>query len=138
MKCYAIIIFFLLFQCNNTCKKADDPDFKKTSNAVSEVNNPNSETSNSSLKSENITIEGVVRLVGNEPFSYLIIYTDDKKSYRLPAKTKADYIKYQTLRVKVTGLVENQVLESADHKHKFDIKTITPNSIEIISSGMNK
>jgi hypothetical protein len=136
MKYYIIIIILLIFQCNHNCKKAESNTSNNPSSNSSESSTIETESISTSSASEKVTIEGVVRLVGNEPFSYLIISTDDKKSYRLPAKKKSEFIQYQTKRVRVTGLVENQLLESADHKYKFDIKTINPSLIEIISSGM--
>lgn len=60
------------------------------------------------------TIEGVVRLVGNEPFTKLTVTTKDGKTYFFEADKKKTYARFVGLLVTVQGKVEEKQLVAAD------------------------
>ena len=62
---------------------------------------------------------GQLKLVGNEPFSKLVIQTKDKKNYILPKEYKKQYRKRVGQQIEVKGEVEVVNLISADKKFKI-------------------
>ena len=66
-----------------------------------------------------LKITGAVRLVGNEPFTKLVLSTTNKMHYYFPIKMKKKYMKYLNHIVELTGYVKKEILRSADHKFKF-------------------
>ncbi len=53
-----------------------------------------------------VTLTGTLRVVGNEPFTTLILETADKKTYLISGAKKAELISKQYNRVEVTGTLE--------------------------------
>ncbi len=60
------------------------------------------------------TVEGVVRLVGNEPFTRLVVTAKDGKTYLFEAEKKKTFARFIGLLVTVRGTVEEKELKSAD------------------------
>ena len=67
-------------------------------------------------KPKPVTIEGVVRLVGNEPFTRLTVTTKEGRSYFFDADKKKTYGRFIGLLVTVQGTVEEKQLVTADGK----------------------
>ncbi len=52
---------------------------------------------------ESVTITGTIRLVGNEPFTELVIETDDKELYEIAGELKKELSQKQGVSVVITG-----------------------------------
>lgn len=61
-------------------------------------------------------VEGVVRLVGNEPFTRLAVTAKDGKSYFFEADKRKTYSRFMGLLVTVRGKLEEKELKTADGK----------------------
>jgi hypothetical protein len=79
--------------------------------AVSAVDSKNSR--------EMITLIGTIRLVGNEPFTHLVITTDDSRDYLIKGRFEKELRKLQYQRVEIKG--EN-LLPSNGFKYCIDVK----------------
>jgi hypothetical protein len=128
---FTLIPFLTSVDCKKEGQKKNENDSNKGVSTVSTTNN------SKSGKSEKIpdkyeSIEGVVRMVGSVPFTYLVVTVDHKKDYRLPDKYKKDFSKYQTRRVRVTGIVKTEILETANRKYKITTRHIFPMSFKVI------
>jgi len=66
---------------------------------------------------ESVEITGVVRLVGNDPFTRYALRGDNGKDYFLEFNTDTDAARFLGKRVTVTGTVEIRELKSADGKY---------------------
>ena len=97
MKKIYLIIFLLILLLNNfSCK---------SNHKKNEVN-------------EGIIFEGKVRLVGNDPFSRLVIKTKDGKNYYLPDELIKEYPALFGRMIKIKGKIEVKEVISADFKHR--------------------
>lgn len=62
-----------------------------------------------------MSITGRLRLVGNEPFTHLVVTTGDRKDYYLPDGLTNEYRRLIGSEVSVTGTFTKRTLELADH-----------------------
>jgi hypothetical protein len=56
-------------------------------------------------RGESITVTGTIRLVGNEPFTELVIETDDKELYEIVGDKKKELSQKQGVSVVVSGKI---------------------------------
>ena len=66
---------------------------------------------------ERITVEGRIRLVGNEPFTRLVVQIDDGQSFYLPDEVRHELTAMQGRTMRLSGTVRIRRLKSADRKH---------------------
>lgn len=59
------------------------------------------------------TLTGTLRMVGNEPFTALVLETSDKKLYEVTGEKKKELSAKQYYRVELTGSLENSNLPYA-------------------------
>ncbi len=69
---------------------------------------------------QKLTITGRLRLVGNEPFTHLVVTTSDNKDFYLPDQSRNEYRRLIGSQVTVDGTLSIKKLELADHS-----KTLT-------------
>ena len=70
------------------------------------------------IDGEKTTIEGVVKFVGNEPMSKLVIETENAQVI-IPKKTPESAKGIIGKKVKAEGIIKTIPVESSDHKYKF-------------------
>src|SRR4030042_3541186 len=68
---------------------------------------------------EMISLRGTIRVVGNEPFTHLVITTDDSRDYLIKGRFEKELRKLQYQRVEIKG--EN-LLPSNGFKYCIDVK----------------
>lgn len=71
-------------------------------------------------RGDNTTITGTIRLVGNEPFTELVIETDDKELYEIVGELKKELSQKQGVRVVVRGKIVKPIGVSA--KKAIDVQ----------------
>jgi len=69
--------------------------------------------------SEMITLTGTIRLVGNEPFTHLVITTDDSRDYLIKGSFEQELRELQYQRVEIKG--EN-LLPSNGFKYCIEVR----------------
>lgn len=82
-----------------------------------------------------VVIRGTLRLVGNEPFSYLVVTTPERVNVRLPYRLRESLRALIGSQVSVTGRIAVVTIASADHKHSLieyrltdvtEVRALTP------------
>ena len=68
---------------------------------------------------QKLTITGRLRLVGNEPFTHLVVTTADNKDFYLPDQSRNEYRRLIGSQVTVDGTLSIKKLELADHSKTF-------------------
>lgn len=68
---------------------------------------------------QKVTITGRLRLVGNEPFTHVVVSTADKVDYYLPDEARGEYRTLIGSQVSVEGTFTEKTLELADHSKSF-------------------
>ncbi len=68
---------------------------------------------------EMLTINGKIRLVGNEPFTHLVITTDDDKDYLIQGDLEKELRAFQYQRVTVTG---EKLSPKGEFKYRLEVK----------------
>lgn len=68
---------------------------------------------------QKLTITGRLRLVGNEPFTHLVVTTTDNKDFYLPDQSRNEYRRLIGSQVTVDGTLSIKKLELADHSKTF-------------------
>ncbi|MCK4796425.1 MAG: hypothetical protein KAT05_03535, partial [Spirochaetes bacterium] len=68
---------------------------------------------------DKITVQGIIKLVGSEPFTKLIIQTSDGNKYYLPDSLKNDTELFYK-KVTLQGILKKKILKTADGKHKLE------------------
>ena len=63
---------------------------------------------------EEITVIGTLRLVGAEPFTHVVVTTDDDLSYRLPDGALEEHREFLWTRVEVSGRTETHAIRAAE------------------------
>jgi len=66
---------------------------------------------------KNIRVKGLVRLVGNEPFTRLVVTAGARRHYFIPGKYRKQYFRYVNHFVEIEGSFTKRVLHTADRKH---------------------
>jgi len=67
----------------------------------------------------NITLTGYIHLIGNEPFSVLILQTSEGDQIRLSKEDKNNYQKYIGQQVTMHGTIKIKKITTADNKMHF-------------------
>ncbi len=80
----------------------------------------NQETGESSSTLQSIKIEGILRLVGNEPFTRLCLMDTQNRIYYLEAEPRDRIRSYIGTRVKVEGLLMRKQIRLADNRELPD------------------
>lgn len=83
-----------------------------------------------------ITAQGTLNLVGNEPFTDVVLVSN-KIYYYLPEEFKKNYLEFFDYNVEVQGDLQQIVLESADHKYKIPRNILTNIKIKKLSKREN-
>jgi hypothetical protein len=79
---------------------------------------------------QKVTIIGRLRLVGNEPFTHLVVTTADDKDFYLPDQSRDGYRGFIGSQVSISGTFTEKTLELADHSksltqyHLIDITAL--------------
>jgi hypothetical protein len=68
---------------------------------------------------EMLTVTGKIRLVGNEPFTHLVITTDDGKDYLVQGDLEKELRALQYQRVTVTG---KHLKPEGEFKYRIEVK----------------
>jgi hypothetical protein len=69
---------------------------------------------------QKITVTGIIKLVGNEPFSEMVIKSHETgRIFYLPPAFKKDNRRHIASQVTIEGTVSIEVIESADHKYRI-------------------
>ncbi|MFP4331634.1 MAG: hypothetical protein ACOC28_07770 [Alkalispirochaetaceae bacterium] len=76
-----------------------------------------------------ITVVGTLRLVGNEPFTSLVVTTPAGESYSIPADRTEEYRHLLRQQVEATGYLEEQEIRSADGRLITTEKILTDSEI---------
>lgn len=71
-------------------------------------------------RGDSVTITGTIRLVGNEPFTELVIETDDKGLYEIAGDLKKELSQKQGVSVVITGKIVKPTGVSA--KKAIDVR----------------
>lgn len=66
-----------------------------------------------------ITVTGKIRLVGNEPFSHLVITTDDGRDYLIQGDLEKELRAYQHQTVRVKG---EKLLPKGEFFYRIEVK----------------
>ena len=66
-----------------------------------------------------ITVTGKIRVVGNEPFTHLVITTDDGKDYLVQGDLEKELRALQYQRVTVTG---THLEPAGEFKYRIEVK----------------
>jgi len=67
---------------------------------------------------EKVSVNGTIKLIGNEPMSKLVISTDNAQII-LPRQMKDSLKNLMGKNVTAEGTIKAQLIETADHKHSF-------------------
>lgn len=76
-----------------------------------------------------VTVFGTLRLVGNEPFTALVLETRDQKMYLVTGELQPELSRYQQSTVELTGALEktdSPYARTAIHVQKFKLDTDKP------------
>ena len=90
---------------------------------------------------QKIDIQGVVRLVGNEPFTRLVISASNGIDFYLPKEEKKEDLKLIGKDVRVQGFLFIVKLETPDHKYKIyevHLSNITLNPLSVENNEIKK
>jgi hypothetical protein len=83
-------------------------------------------------RSENVSVTGVLRFVGNAPFGYLVLTDADDNDYLLEGEKKEELRKLIGRPVRVRGLLHRREVTAANGKRLRDELTLVIVSIEIL------
>ena len=67
----------------------------------------------------NKSLTGLIKIVGNVPFTNAVLETDEKKHYYLPEDFIKNNNKIIGKRVTLKGNIKKEVIKSADHKYQI-------------------
>jgi len=68
---------------------------------------------------QKVTIIGRLRLVGNEPFTHLVVTTAENRDFYLPDRSRDEYRGFIGSQVSISGTFTEKTLELADHSKFF-------------------
>lgn len=103
------------------------PDTKTTQKGtMMEISEVSPEASPAAQKA---TLTGVIRMVGNEPFTRLVLTSEDKTDYYLQIKKLPFLIDLQGKNVKITGLLTSKSTHTANRKFITEEHSLIPEEI---------
>lgn len=85
-------------------------------------------------KSDQVSFNGTIRMVGNMPFAQLVI-TSNGTDYQFTPKDKRLYKSMQGKKVTFYGRVETKKMVSASGRHSFEIYMLETDSLHALPSN---
>lgn len=71
------------------------------------------------MDGQRATVEGRLQMIGNEPFTLLAILTESGQQVRLPEEDRERFRAYQGREVRMTGVIRERKITTADGKQTF-------------------
>ncbi|MCG8569841.1 MAG: hypothetical protein MJB14_06850 [Spirochaetes bacterium] len=78
-----------------------------------------------------IIVSGNLALIGNEPFSRLVLIDEEGTRFGIPKKYHRKVSKYRGKKIQIIGKIKFDILITAKEKNRIIIQNIIPKKIKI-------
>ena len=78
-----------------------------------------------------IIVSGNLALIGNEPFSRLVLIDEEGTRFGIPQKYHRKVSKYRGKKIQIIGKIKFDILITAKEKNRIIIQNIIPKKIKI-------